>query len=139
MLFSYIQQFVPSRAEAESLLVSIFVRLGSRLEGAFESSLSVYCWLQVEARKIILEYRGKDSEGVVSHEPGSGSPDSPVDDKAFYFSLLQDASSEHRWVFRELFIQGRQREELARELSREQGYIDELLRECMQIIRKKLG
>jgi len=41
MLFSYIRQFVPSRTEAENLLVNIFSRLASRLETAFESSLSV--------------------------------------------------------------------------------------------------
>lgn len=136
MLFSYIQQFVSSRTEAENLLVSVFTRLATRLEAAFESSLSVYCWLQIETRKIILEHRGQDSEGVISSVSGPGSPG---DNKTFYFSLLQDASPEHRWVFRELFIQGRQREELARELSKDQAYIEELLRECMQIIRKKLG
>lgn len=133
MLYSYIQQFVTSRAEAENLLVNIFTRVVSRLDAAFESSLSFYCWLQIEARKIILEHRGQGSGGIMGRESGPGG------NKAFYFSLLQDASPEHRWVFRELFIQGRQREELARELSKDQAYIEDLLKECMQIIRKKLG
>lgn len=135
MLYSYVQQFVSSRTEAENLLVNIFTRVVSRLDAAFESSLSFYCWLQIEARKIILERRGQGSGGVFK-ESGESMPD---DNKAFYFSLLQDASPEQRLVFRELFIQGRQREELARELSKDQAYIEDLLRECMQIIRKKLG
>ena len=133
MLFSYIQQFVPSRAEAENLLVNIFSRLASRLETAFESSLSVYCWLQIEARKIILEQRGQETRNVFSKAPGPGEM------KAYYFSLLEDASPEHRWVFRELFINGRQREELAGEVNKDLAYIGDLLRECMHIIGKKLG
>lgn len=130
MLFSYVQQFVSSRREAESLLANIFIRLASRLDAAFESSLSVYCWLQIEARKIILEHRRQDGVDVMS---GLG------ENKAYYFSLLEDASSEHRWVFRELFIHGRQREDLAREAGKDQAHIEDLLKECMQIIRKKLG
>ena len=133
MLFSYIQQFVPSRTEAENLLVNIFSRLASRLETAFESSLSVYCWLQIEARKIILEHRGLETGDVLSRASGPGEM------RAYYFSLLEDASSEQRWVFRELFINGRQREELAGEVNRDQAYIGDLLRECMLIIGKKLG
>jgi len=135
MLFSYIQQFVPSRTEAESLLVNIFTRLAFRLDAAFESSLSVYCWLQIEARKIVLERCRQGDGGMISGEGGYG----PGEEKAYYFSLLEDASSEHRWVFRELFIHGRQREELAREMNKGQAYIEDLLRECMQIIRKRLG
>lgn len=135
MLFSYVQQFVSSRTEAENLLVNIFARVVSRLDAAFESSLSFYCWLQIEARKIILEGRGQGRESV-SGESGEAIPG---DNRAFYFSLLGDASTEHQWVFRELFIQGREREELARELSKDQAYIEDLLKECMQIIRKKLG
>lgn len=133
MLFSYIQQFVPSRTEAENLLVNIFSRLASRLETAFDSSLSVYCWLQIEARKIILEHRGQASGNVFPGAPGPGEM------RAYYFSLLQDASPDHRWVFRELFINGRQREELASEVNKDQAYIGDLLRECMLIIGKKLG
>jgi DNA-directed RNA polymerase specialized sigma24 family protein len=135
MLYSYVQQFASSRTEAENLLVNIFTRVVSRLDAAFASGLSFYCWLQIEARKIILERRGQGSEGV-RKESGEPMPD---DNKAFYFFLLQDASPEQRLVFRKLFIQGRQREELARELSKDQSYIEDLLRECMQIIRKKLG
>jgi DNA-directed RNA polymerase specialized sigma24 family protein len=135
MLFSYIQQFVPSRAEAENLLVNIFSRLASRLETAFDSSLSVYCWLQIEARKIILEHRGQETETGNVFPRASG----PGEMKAYYFSLLEDASPEHRWVFRELFINGRQREELASEVNKDQAYIGDLLRECMLIIGKKLG
>ena len=135
MLFSYIQQFVPSRPEAETLLVSIFSRLTSQLEAAFESSLSIYCWLQIEARKIILEHRQMESGYVFPKE--SEAPQGQH--KVYYFSLLEDASSEHQWVFRELFVNGRKREELAVVLNKDVAYIGEILRECMLIIRKKLG
>ena len=134
MLFSYIQQFVPSRAEAEDLLVKIFSRVSSQMEAAFSSSLSVYCWLQIEARKIILEHRQQESGKVFPKESGSSS-----EEKKYYFSLLEDASSEHQWVFREIFLNGRQRDELARQVNKDQAYIGDLLKECMLIIRKKLG
>lgn len=126
MLFSYIQQFVPSRAEAEDLLVNIFALLASRLESAFESSLSVYCWLQIEARKIILESR-PNGHGHISNQ------------KVYYFSLLEDASAEHQQVFKELFVNGRQREELALAMNKDVAYIGDILRECMIIIRKRLA
>jgi DNA-directed RNA polymerase specialized sigma24 family protein len=130
MLFGYVEQFISCPAEAESLLVNIFTRLSPRLDEAFESSLSVYCWLQIEARKIILEHR---------EQYGSGADVTSGESKAYYLSLLKDASSEHRWVFRELFIHGRQREELAREAGRDQAYVEDLLKDCMQMIRKRLG
>lgn len=135
MLFSYIQQFVPSRTEAEELLVSIFSRLNSRLEAAFESSLSVYCWLQIEARKIILENREGEEGRIFPKESVQGESEK----KRFYFSLLEDASPEHQWVFRELFVNGRQREELAIEMNKDATYVGDILRECMLIIRKKLA
>jgi len=135
MLFSYIQQFVPSRAEAEDLLVSIFATLASRLESAFESSLSVYCWLQIEARKIILENRPNGHGRIFPQETGAEESEK----KVYYFSLLEDASPEHRRVFSELFVNGRQREELALAMNRDAAYIGDILRECMIIIRKRLA
>jgi len=135
MLFSYIQQFVPSRAEAEDLLVSIFARLASRVESAFESSLSVYCWLQIEARKIILESR-PSGHGRISPQV-TGVEES--EKKVYYFSLLGDASPEHQQVFKELFVNGRQREELALAMNKDVAYIGDILRECMIIIRKGLA
>ncbi|HVV05274.1 MAG TPA: hypothetical protein VHC96_13680 [Puia sp.] len=134
MLFSYIQQFVPCVAEAEDLLVSIFSRLAGRLEAAFESNLSVYCWLQIEARKIILENR-TDGHGRISPQDlYTGA----TEGKSYYSSLLEDASPEHQWVFKELFVNGRQREELALAMNKDEAYIGDILLECMIIIRKKL-
>jgi len=127
MLFSYILQFVPERGEAEDLLVNIFSSLGTRLQEACDSNLSIYCWLQVEARKIILEYTHKQGNG----DNGQG--------KAYYFLLLEEASPEHQWVFRELFLYGRKKEELAVQVDKDPAYIGGLLRECLLIIRKKLG
>jgi DNA-directed RNA polymerase specialized sigma24 family protein len=137
MLFSYILQFVPDKAEAEYLLIDIFSRLTPKLQQACDSSLSIYCWLQVEARKIILEYnRSQGSEGMSVLEPMH-----VVDgrSKVNYFSLLQDASPEHQWVFRELFINGREKEELARQAGMDLAYIGRLLKESLLIIREKLG
>ena len=127
MLFSYILQFVPDKGDAEDLLVNIFSRLGIRLQEACDSNLSIYCWLQVEARKIILEYDRVE----VNEEKGQ--------DNAYYFLLLGEASPEHQWVFRESFLHGRKKEELAVQAGKDPAYIGELLRECLLIIRKKLG
>ncbi len=136
MLFSYILQFVPDRGEAGTLLVEIFSRLTPQLQEAFDSSLSIYCWLQVEARKIILEQRGNDNGEPVRQEqiPFAGGHS-----KTYYFSLLEEASPEHQWVFRELFIYGRSKEELAVRSGKDMVYIGSILRECLVIIRKNLG
>src|ERR1700722_17527465 len=56
MLYSFVLQFIPDRQEAEDLLVDIFQRLTHQLQEACQSPLSVYCWMQVEARKIILAH-----------------------------------------------------------------------------------
>jgi hypothetical protein len=144
MLYSYILQFVPE-TEAGGLLVDIFSRLTPHLNEAFESSLSVYCWLQIESRKIILEHlqaQGRDMVGA----PGaifSRGPGTPAGQTtglpASYFSLLEDAPAEHQWVFRELFLYGRSKEELAYQSGKDPGYITRLLRECLGMIRKNLG
>ncbi|MES1249522.1 MAG: hypothetical protein ABUL46_02505 [Chitinophaga rupis] len=128
MLYSYLLQFVPEREQAEDLLVNVFSRLAARLSESFDSSLSIYCWLQVEARKIVLEYisiNGRGEQNKESH--------------AYYTTLLEDASPEHQWVFRELFLYGRTKEELAVQVNKDTGYIAALLRECLLIIRKKIG
>lgn len=137
MLFSYVLQFIPLKEEAEDLLADIFSRLTYRLQEACNSSLSVYCWLQVEARKIILEYNKQKGN---EHASLSG----PLNfiygpDEAYYFALLQEASPEHQWVFRELFLNGRQREELAQQLRKDKAYIDTILLESLVIIRNKLA
>lgn len=134
MLFSYILQFTEDKKEAGSLLVDVFSRLTPRLPSAFDSHLSVYCWLQVETRKIILEHFRKRPKG---HSRGNVIPAGGYD-KAFYFSLLEEATPEHQWVFRQLFVLGRQKEELARESGKDPDHIARLLRESLLIIRKNL-
>jgi len=140
MLYSYILQFVPE-TEAGALLVDIFSRLTPQLKEAFDSSLSVYCWLQIETRKIVLEHVQKRGVAVganIGGGPGTragrgtGLP-------ASYFSLLEDAPSEHQWVFRELFLYGLSKEELAQQSGKDLTYISRLLRECLGMIRKNLG
>ena len=134
MLFSYILQFVPARAEASTLLVDIFSRLTPRLQTAFDSSLSVYCWLQVEARKIILEY----VHGAGVAKGAGGASGAGGTSKAYYASLLEETSPEHQWVFRELFIYGKKKEELAAQSGKDLAYISGVLRECLLVIRKNL-
>ncbi|HVU95860.1 MAG TPA: hypothetical protein VHE34_11580 [Puia sp.] len=137
MLYSYILQFVPE-AEAGTLLVDIFVRLTPQLNEAFDSSLSVYCWLQIESRKMILEHlrkrgdvAGKTTTGaIIGRGPGTA---------VSYFSLLEDAPPEHQWVFREVFLYGRSKEELAQRSGKDLAYVSQLLRECLGMIRKSLG
>ncbi|HEY6901969.1 MAG TPA: hypothetical protein VI233_15035 [Puia sp.] len=126
MLFSYVLQFVPDREEASGLLVEIFSRLTPQLQKAFDSSLSIYCWLQVEARKIILEHTHQVSDAPVRNG------------RDYYFSLLDGCSPEHQWIFRELFIYGRRKEELAVRSGKDLAYISGILRDCLLIIRKTL-
>ena len=135
MLFSYILQFLPDRAESGSLLADILARLAPRLQDAFESSLSIYCWLQVETRQHVLAYiRDKNNGGSVEgYRPVAG-----VNSKVYYSGLLQDASPEHQYIFREVFIHGLNKEEVALHSGNDPVYVGKILRECLLIIRKKL-
>jgi DNA-directed RNA polymerase specialized sigma24 family protein len=139
MLYGYVLQFVPDKLKAEDLLVTIFSRLAFRLQEACDSSLSIYCWLQVEAREILLKYFLENKNGhAVPSEPepfnaASGQSIIP------YFSLLEDASPEHQRVFRKLFLHGIGKEDLALQTGKDLAYIDRLLRESLLIIRKRLG
>ena len=149
MLFSYILQFVPDRTMAGTQLVRIFSLLGSRLPAAFDSQLSVYCWLQIEARKIILEYTSQNVNGQPRADEHPGGDYSLWADcspgiegrrsAGGYFALLAEASPDHQWVFRELFVYGRQKEELALQSGKDLAHISCTLRECLFIIRKNLG
>jgi hypothetical protein len=139
MLFSYILQFVPDKIMAGKQLVEIFSRLAPRLSAAFDSPLSIYCWLQIEARKIILEgddHRAGGDHGaaVDRRKGGDGQPGI-----GGYFALLVEAPPEHQWVFRELFVHGRCKEELAVQSGKSLDHINNTLRECLIIIRRNLG
>jgi DNA-directed RNA polymerase specialized sigma24 family protein len=145
MLFSFILQFEADRPRAEGLLADIFSKLHHRLEDACTSSQSLYCWLQVEARKIVLESRrlgASEGSGMpgASSLPGDGGElfmaCGPHDQ---YYALLQEASVEQRWVFIEMYLYGRSKEELAVEAGRDVEDIDNLLRESLLVIRKKLS
>lgn len=133
MLFSYILQFIPDRAEAGALLVDVFARLTPRMERGIEPMSSVYCWLQVETRKIVLSYLRSKGDGQPKELAMEGI------DRTYYLSLLSDASPEHRWVFREMFIHGRERECVASQAGMDASDVSKLLRECLLLIRKNLG
>ncbi len=135
MLYGYVLQFVPDRKEAEKVLVLIFGTLASRLQEACNSNLSVYCWMQVEARKVILEYKKqRNGNGAPNGQPpASGQPKN-----ADYLSLLQEASDEQRFVFSEIFLHGREKEELANQLQKNVHDISRLLKESLLIMQKNL-
>jgi hypothetical protein len=135
MLYGYVLQFVPDKLEGADLLVTIFSRLASRLQEACDSHLSIYCWLQAEARKIILE----NPNGFAALPEPELFNLASWQDMTHYFSLLEDASPEHQWVFSKLFLHGRQKQDLALEAGKDLAYIDRLLRESFLIIRKRLG
>ena len=135
MLYGYVLQFVPDNKEAEKVLILIFGKVSARLQEACTSDLSVYCWLQVEARKAILEYKRQSSnDSSNDHQPVTTGHDG----NAYYLSLLQDASDEQRLVFKELFLHGREKEELARQLQKNVQEISRLLNESLLIMRKNL-
>ncbi|AXY77904.1 hypothetical protein D3H65_29660 [Paraflavitalea soli] len=133
MLYGYVLQFIPDKKEAEKVLVLVFGALASRLQEACNSTLSVYCWMQVEARKVILEYKKKQSGPSNGHPPANGQPKN-----AYYLSLLQEASEEQRLVFSEIFLQGREKEELANQLQKNVQDISRLLKESLLIMQKNL-
>jgi hypothetical protein len=137
MLFNYILQFVPDKTMAGMQLVEIFSRLAPRLPASFDSQLSIYCWLQIEARKIILEYPGRNGDNRQGGDDPTGTNDRRG--TGGYFALLTEAPPEHQWVFRELFVYGRRKEELALQSGKDLDYINRTLRECLFIIRKNLG
>lgn len=130
MLYGYVLQFIPDRKEAGKVLVLVFGSLATRLQEACNSTLSVYCWMQVEARKIILEYKKQHA----GDRPATNGR--PAND--YYLSLLQEASEEQRFVFSELFLQGRGKEELAQQLQKNIHDINRLLNESLLIMRSKL-
>lgn len=134
MLYGYVLQFIPNEEEAEKVLVLIFGKLAARLQEACTSALSVYCWMQVEARKVILEYKKQAFKDTRIHTETTSSCNST----GYFFTLLQEASDEHRLVFSELFLNGRDKEELARQLQRNVHDITRLLKESLLIMRKNL-
>jgi hypothetical protein len=125
-LYGYILQFVPDKGQAEKVLVLVFRHLAARLQEACHSPLSVYCWMQVEARKVILEYKKQATLPVAGPK------------QAYYLRLLSDASEEHKTVFSELFLEGRDKEELANQLQKTVHDVNRLLNESLLIMRKNL-
>lgn len=140
MLYSFVLQFIPDRKEAEDLLVSIFQKLTIHLQEACQSPLSVYCWMQVEARKVILDHtHAKPDEGGYPARKTFGLIETDTGQfPSSYLTLLRRATEEQQWVFRELFLKGGRREELALQLSQDGAYIERLLRESLVIIRSQL-
>lgn len=132
MLYGYVLQFIPDPSEAEKVLALIFTRLAGRLDEACNATLSVYCWLQVESRKLILEYKRKNELPVNGHT-SNGQPKN-----AYYLSLLHNATEEQRTVFIEMFMNGGGKEEVATKLNKSVQEVSRLLKESLIILQKNL-
>lgn len=135
MLYGYVLQFIPDNKEAEKMVVLVFGTLAARLQQAFTSPLSVYCWMQVEARKIILEYKKKNQAINSTVQQAISTTNHP---HTYYLSLLQDASDEQRFVFSQIFLHGRDKEALAAQLQKHVNDINRLLKESLLIMSEKL-
>lgn len=131
MLFGYVLQFITDKNEAEKLLVVIFGELANRLHDGCRSASGLYCWMQAEARKIILDY--------VQPDNGQGKPAPDDNREAWYLSLLQEASDEQKKIFRAVFFEGRSKETIAQEVHQDLSTVKKLLRESLLIIRKNLA
>jgi hypothetical protein len=135
MLFGYILQFIPDNKEAGKVLVLVFDKIAARLQEACTSSLSVYCWMQVEARQVILEYQRQLSSNNNGRQPVT----QEYNKSAYYLSLLEGASDEQRLVFKEIFLLGREKEDLANQLQKNVHEISRLLKESLVIMRKNIS
>ncbi|MFT3827785.1 MAG: hypothetical protein QM731_27960 [Chitinophagaceae bacterium] len=131
MLLGYTMQFIPDKKEAEEVLMLIFERLSGRLHEIPEAILSVYCWLQIESRKIILDYK----QGCRKNAPLENVT---VNNNTSYSSLLTDASEKQRTVFIEMYINGRSAQEVALQLQTDTTSVKQLLRESLIIMRKNM-
>jgi len=139
MLYGYVLQFIPDHEEAEDLLVRTFTHAAGRLKEACGSGLGVYCWLQIEARKIILHYKGSDTEWPFIEAEEAEQKTIVFPEKGrYYFSLLRDATYEQKWIFRELFLIGKGKEEVARRLDKDLPYVERQLKESLIIINRNL-
>jgi DNA-directed RNA polymerase specialized sigma24 family protein len=133
MLFGYVLQFIPDKKEAEKLLIVIFAQLANRLHEACLSASGIYCWMQAEARKIILDHFRQSHNGHGKPAPNDHSR------KAWYLAHLQDASDDQKRIFRLVFFEGCSRETVAQEIHQDVPTVKKLLRESLLIIRKKLA
>ena len=132
MLYGYVLQFIPDPSEAEKVLAQIFTNLAGRLDEACDATLSVYCWMQVEARKLILDYKKKNGLEVNGHA-NNGQPKN-----AYYLTLLRNATEEQRTVFQEMFLNGGAKEEVAIKMNKTVQEISRLLKESLIILQKNL-
>lgn len=132
MLYGYVLQFIPDEGEAGRMLTLIFNNLAGRLEEACNATLSVYCWMQVEARKLILEHK-KDQQTKINGVAVPG-----FARQTYYLKLLRGATEEQVTVFSEMFLNGRTKEEVATQLNVNAHEVDRLLKESLLLLQKNL-
>lgn len=132
MLYGFVLQFIPDQAEAEEVLTMIYDNLAGRLEEACNATLSVYCWMQVEARKLILEYKQQKENRLNGHAVPGFKP------QAYYLKLLKGATDEQIDVFTEMFLHGQSKDVVATQLNKTAHEVDRLLKESLLILQKNL-
>ncbi len=132
MLLGFTLQFISDKKDAEQVLMLIFEKVYDKMAEIPDAVLSVYCWLQAEARKVILDHKNKTTasscnSGIVSSH-----------NRSYYEPLLQEATDQQRTVFIEMYINGRSIQQVAAQLQADTASVQQLLRESLLIIRKNL-
>lgn len=130
LLLGFILQFIPDKNEAEKVLMLIFDKLYSKLNEIDGTPLSIFSWLQIQSRKIILEYK---NENVSINESAHN-----VIGSNGYVQLLHNASEIQRKVFIEMYINGYKAQEVASQMNIETALVQQLLRESLIIMRKNM-
>ena len=124
MLYGYILKFVPDSKDAEQLLVALFCGLSGRLEDAFHSTQSIYCWLQLHARELIMHnIRLRDDRVSIT----------------VCLAFLTDAPADMQQAFEEIYLKGRTRRETAALMQRTEPEITRLLFTALTIIRARIS
>jgi hypothetical protein len=124
MLFSHILAFMPNQEKSEEVFLELFSHIGTReqLEDALHSPVSLYCWLQAQARHLILtRYAPFISERI-----------------SCYSNLLQYAPSQQKAVFSAIYLHGKSTQEVATELGEDENTIKTLLMEALRTMHQQL-
>jgi hypothetical protein len=124
MLFSHILAFMPSREKSEEVFLDLFTHVATRerLEAALNSPASLYCWLQAEARHLIIT---RYADFITDHV-------------SCYTDLLQSAPPEQKAVFSAIYLHGKSTKQVATELGEDECTIKNLLMEALRNMHKQL-
>lgn len=120
MLYGYILKFVANEYHAQQILVNLFTSLPSMLSQEVGAFNSVYCWLQLKARHFIFTFPElKDKAATMM---GS-------------FDFLENMPERDQVIFLRIYLQGRSRDEVARELNVSEDAVTRSLYQSVKILR----